>query len=43
MIQHAVHGFLHKLLSILATRQGNVLKPRFDIGRKMYFHVPRLG
>jgi hypothetical protein len=39
VFKHVGNGVFHQLLDILAMGGGHLLKPRFDVGREMYFHA----
>jgi len=39
IFEHAGNSVFHQLLGVLATGRGHLLKPRFNVGREMYFHA----
>ena len=39
IFKHAMDGLFDQLLRILAVRRGNLLKPRFNVVREVYFHT----
>ena len=43
IFKHAIDCFFHQLLGILSVRRGHLLKPCFNVGREMYFHIPKVG
>ena len=41
IFEHAGNSVFHQLLGVLAIGRGHLLEPRFNVGRKMYFHTPQ--
>ena len=39
IFKHAGNSVFHQLLGVLAIGGGHLLKPRFNVGREMYFHA----
>jgi len=39
IFEHSGNSVLHQLLDILAVGNSHLLEPRFNVGRKMYFHA----
>jgi hypothetical protein len=39
VFEHACNSVFHKLLGVRAVGGSHLLKPRFNIGREMYFHA----
>ena len=41
IFEHTGNSVFNQLLGILAMGKGQLLEPRFNVGRKMYFHTPQ--
>jgi hypothetical protein len=37
--EHTGNSVFHQLFGVLAIGRGNLLEPRFNVGREMYFHA----
>jgi len=42
IFEHPGNSVLHQLLGILAVGISHLLEPRFNVGREMYFHAPKI-
>ncbi len=42
IFQHPGNGVLHKLRGVLAIGKGHLLEPRFNVGREVYLHAPKV-
>jgi hypothetical protein len=39
VLKHPGNGVFHQLLGVFTVGRGQLLEPRFDVGREMYFHA----